>query len=397
MMNKNFTYFGKNPLFEKPKSTSNLIRPDKELFKKILKDSFDFKNAWFQEEKILKHFENHFSALHNTKHCIPIINGLWALVITINELKLEGKTEIVMPSLTYRRMADIAAWTNLTPRFCDVNKDTFAISKENVVKCINSETALVLAPHPIVNICDVEGITKLCNENNIPLLFDSVESYYADINGKTVGSFGEAERFSLHASKFLNGFEGGYITTNNDCLAYKLRIAANKGIVDGGHIKNFGFDLQMPAYHAAMALACLAEVDKQIAHNKSIYFAYQESLKDVEGLKLVEYNQFEKRSFKNILIELDDSWPIPREILIELMHKENMLVRPYYFPPLHEMERQYKTIYSQLPNTEYWKKRMLLMPSGYFVSKTDVQLIVGFLNICQANAKSILENYDKSK
>lgn len=397
MMIEDLAYFGKKPLFENPKSTSNLIRPNKVIFKEILHENFDINNDDFQDDKILKQFENSFAELHNVKHCIPIINGLWALVITINEVKREGKTEIVIPSLTYRRMADIAAWTGLVPRFCDVNKQTFAISKEDVEKCINSETALVLAPHPIVNVCDVEGITELCNENNIPLLFDSVESYYADINGKRVGSFGAAECFSLHASKFLNGFEGGYITTNDDCLADKLRIASNKGIVEDGRVKYVGFDLQMPAYHAAMALACLAGIDEQVAHNKSIYFTYQEGLKDIEGLKLIEYNQLERRSFKNILIELEDSWPIPREILIELMHKENMVVRPYYTPPLHEMEREYKTIFSELPNTDYWKKRLLLMPSGYFVSKTDVQLIIDFLIICRINAKSILENYYESK
>lgn len=143
-------------IFKKPRSTSNLVRPDKSLFKKIL----------FQKKDILKTFEKEFCKLHGTKYCIPVVNGLWAIVVAINELKIKGKSEVVMPSLTYRRMSDIAAWLDLTPRFCDIDFDSFSLQRYNVEKCINENTAIVVAPHPIVNICDVKGIEDLCREKN---------------------------------------------------------------------------------------------------------------------------------------------------------------------------------------------------------------------------------------
>ena len=202
-------------IFDEPKSTSNLVKPDKKLFKKIL----------FEHKQIDEKFQTKFSQLHGTKYCIPVVNGLWAIVAAIHELKIKNKNEVIMPSLTYRRMADIAAWLDLIPRFCDVDKKTFSVKKENIEDCINENTAIVIAPHSIVNTCDVIGIEKLCKEKNIPLVFDSVESYYAEINNKKIGGFGDAECFSLHASKFINGFEGGYITTNNQSTEriYKRR------------------------------------------------------------------------------------------------------------------------------------------------------------------------------
>ena len=62
-----------------------------------------------------------------------------------------------MPSLTYRRLADIAAWIRLKPRFCEVDPETLAVTAETVAPCLNHETALILAAHPIVNCCDVRG------------------------------------------------------------------------------------------------------------------------------------------------------------------------------------------------------------------------------------------------
>lgn len=388
--------FGGNPLFKNPKSTSNLIKPNKDTFKKYLMKSFEEERASTDDEGLIDLFEFKFAKLHDVKFCIPVVNGLWALVITINELKKEGKTEIIMPSLTYRRMADIAAWIGLIPRFCDVDSENFAVTRKNIEACITEETAIVLAPHSIVNVCDVNGISELCQEKSLPLLFDSVESYYANINGKRVGTFGDAECFSLHASKFLNGFEGGYVTTNNERLAKKLRLAVNGGLVSDGKIVNFGLPLQLSEYHAAMALSCIDEIEAQINHNKSIYQTYKNGIKKIKGLKIIEYDENERRSFKNILIELEDSWSVSREILIDLMHAENLIVRPYYTPPLHEMKRDYPTVFGALPNTDYWKSRLLLLPCGYFVSKEDVCLILELLEYCQSKASLIIEKYEEN-
>lgn len=387
--------FGGDPLFKQPKSTSNLIKPNKKTFKEYLLKSFTEESSSNNNGGLIQQFEYKFAKLHDVKYCIPVVNGLWALVITINELKKEGKSEIIIPSLTYRRMADIAAWIGLVPRFCDVDSENFAVSRAEIESCITDQTAIVLAPHSIVNVCDVKGISELCREKSLPLLFDSVESYYANINGKRVGSFGEAECFSLHASKFLNGFEGGYVTTNDEQLAKRLRLASSGGKVSDGEILNFGLNLQLSEYHAAMALSCIDEIDAQINHNKSIYKTYKNGINNIRGLKIIEYDESERRSFKNILVEIEDGWRVSREILIEIMHAENIIARPYYTPPLHEMERDYPTVYEFLPNTDYWKTRLLMLPSGYFVSEKDVNLVLELLEFCQKKAPLIIEKYKK--
>src|SRR6185437_7421804 len=100
--------------------------------------------------------------------------------------------------------------------------DRLCITAKTARQCISEDTALIVGVHPIVNCCDAEGLETLSVETGIPLLFDSVESVYETINHRKVGSFGLAECFSLHASKLLNGFEGGYVTTNNRSLADRI-------------------------------------------------------------------------------------------------------------------------------------------------------------------------------
>ena len=162
-MKLNLSYFGEKKVFSKPKSTSNLVKPDVENYKKYIKNSLNNKNEFYLKEL----FQEKFSELHGTKYCIPVVNGLWALVVAIRLLKIEGKTEVIIPSFTYRRMADIAAWLGLTPRFCDVDVNTFSLTKENIEAHINDETAIIIAPHSIVNVCDVYGIEELSSSKGI--------------------------------------------------------------------------------------------------------------------------------------------------------------------------------------------------------------------------------------
>ena len=44
----------------------------------------------------------------------------------------------------------------------------------------------------------------------------------------------------------------------------------------------------------------------------------------------------QKEVLKNILIELNDEWILSREDTLKILQAENMIVRPYYYPPLHE-------------------------------------------------------------
>ncbi len=148
-----------------------------------------------------------------SRHCVSFCGGFWGLVLAMKGLALQGRTEVVMPSLTYRRLADIVAWAGLTPHFCEVDPVRLCITAETARPCINNHTALILGVHPIVNCCDAEGLEALSAETGIPLLFDSVESSYETFNGRRVGTFGRAECFSMQSSKLLNAFEGGYVTT----------------------------------------------------------------------------------------------------------------------------------------------------------------------------------------
>lgn len=382
--------FGASPLFDTPRSTSSLGAPD---FDRFLRYSRIFYEAqqYTNNGPVVQMLEQRLADFHQTRYCITFCSGFWALVLTIRALAMPGRKELLMPSLTYRRMADVAAWAGLTPRFCDVETDTLAISARMARPHVNDDTALILGVHPIVNCCDVISLEQLSLETGVPLFIDAVESVYETFNGRKVGSFGVAECFSLHASKLLNGFEGGYVTTNNAELAQRLLAMRGFGFYTPDNVVELGMNAKLNEVHAAMALAGLDELDQEVADNCQRYRIYQRELEGLAGVRMVAFEETERCGFKNILIELLDDWPLPRELTLRLLNAEQILARAYYSPPLHMKSYGYPVLAGPLPQTEYLAERYLLLPCGHFVNEDDIVKVCRLMRFVAEQAEPIQE------
>jgi dTDP-4-amino-4,6-dideoxygalactose transaminase len=376
-------------LFDSPKSTSNLVQPDFERFLDYSKQFFNQRH-YTNNGPLVRQLEKRLADFHQARFCVTFCSGFWAIALAMKVLALPGRNEILMPSLSYRRIADIAAWARLKPRFCEVEADTLTMSARTAAECINDQTALIIGMHPIINCCDVAGLVKLAAEHQIPLLFDTVESVYEGCALGKTGSFGDAECFSLHASKLINGFEGGYVTTNNEALAGKLALLRAFGFKGQDNIAiPGGLNAKLNEVHAAMTLANLDGLEAQVARNRERYERYKRGLSPVKGIRLVQFDETWQTSYKNILVELLPDWPLTRARTLAILHAENIVARPYYSPPLHQKKMRYPHIPASLPLTESLAERFVLLPCGEFVTVEDIDGIITLLDFLGRHGPSI--------
>ena len=382
--------FGGSPLFDSIRPISNLLQPNIEQF---LAYSFELyrEDQCSNSASIVRNLEERLAELHGTSHCVSFCSGFMALMMTVHVCALPGKTEVIIPSLTYRRMADIIAWAGFTPHFCDIDEQSLGMTAVTTEKAVNQNTALILGVHPIVHLCDIDGLESLSRKYKLPLVFDSVEAAFAEHDGKRVGGFGKAEAFSFHASKLLNGFEGGYITTDDPGLYAELRCVRNFGFNDNDELSRHGLNASLNAMHAAMAMACLDILPEHISRNRDRHMAWQVELSSLPSLCLVPYSSSEVRGFKNILVRCEDGWRLSRDIILRILHAENMLARPFYHPPLHHSTRKFQTICdSELSATDKVSREYMLLPSGEFVSREDISIMGKMLHFIYEHAEEII-------
>lgn len=379
---------GGEPLFERPKSIGGLVRPDFERFMRYSSLFFD-KRRYTNNGPVNRLLEQRLAEFHGAKHCITFASAFWALATTMRYLALPGRSEVIIPSLTYRRMAEIVVAAGLVPRYCDVDRLSLAETAATVRPCVNGDTALIVGVHPTVNCCDAHGLVDLGSEVGVPVMFDSVESVYETCGGKRVGSFDLAEGFSMHATKLINGFEGGYITTNSPELAEQLSLRRAFGFRDEDEIVALGFNAKLNEVHASMALASLDDVEAQVERNRGRYEAYHGRLAEVAGLALREFAEGERTSFKNIVVQMDDDWPLTRDLTIRLLVAEGALAKPYYSPALHTRRTSFETRFDALPVTEYLMDRLIWMPCGNQVSVADIGAIMDVLAFVSRHADAV--------
>jgi dTDP-4-amino-4,6-dideoxygalactose transaminase len=381
--------FGGDPLFKKTKSTSNLVKPDFEHFLEYSK-RFYSQHRYSNNGPLVKLLEQRLAEFHHVDYCVRFCSGFWALAITMKSVALAGKSEVIMPSLTYRRMDDIASWAGLKPVFYEVSEDGLTADIHQMKACVGPETALILGVHPIVNCCNVGDVLELSKLVDIPVIFDSVESVYEWLPEGKVGQFGEAEIFSMHASKLINGFEGGYVTTNDGNLSQALSFRRGFGFKGPDQVVvDHAMNAKLNEIHAAMALAGLDDLKRQVAANRERYDLYKRLIQAVDGLTLIEFNEAYETSYKNILVSIDPNWPLSRSLTIELLNAENILARPYYYPPLHLKNNNSTLNRKKYEITELLSERYMLLPCGHFISKEDIERIIELMEFMATNANAI--------
>ena len=382
--------FGGRPAFDRPLSTSNLVRPRFEAFMNYSK-IFIHERRYTNDGPLVRLLESRLAAWHGVAHCVAMSGGFWAVALALKALALPGRRHVVMPSLTYRKLADIAYWAGLVPSYCEVDPASLAMTAATVEPLIDGDTAAILGIHPIVNRCPVGELVDVARRHRLPIVFDSVESVGETWNRQPIGAFGDAECFSMHASKLINGFEGGYVTTNDGDLARHLAVVRGFGFRGQDNAEAFGINTKLNEVHAAMALACLDEVGEQLERNRERYLHFKRRLAGVPGVRLLEFDESERCTYKNVVVELLDDWPLARTDTIALLHAERAIARPYYAPALHTVKTDAAPPKAPLDGTERLAQRFLLLPCGEAVGAAEVDVLGDLLAFLQRHGAAIRE------
>ena len=199
---------------------------------------------------LLKEFEEKVAAFLGVKNVVAMCNATAALEIACRALDLKG--EVIVPSYTFVATAHALQWQEITPVFCDMNPATHNIDPAKIEKLITPRTTGIIGVHVWGRGCDAQAIESIAAKRNLKVMYDASHGFACTKGGRMLGTFGECEVFSFHATKFLNCFEGGAVVTNNDDLAEKMRLMRNFGFVDFDKVVYLGVNGKMSEIHAAI-------------------------------------------------------------------------------------------------------------------------------------------------
>jgi dTDP-4-amino-4,6-dideoxygalactose transaminase len=352
----------------------------RERFLQRVNDMFD--RRWLSNDgPLLKEFEQRIADITGTKHAIAVCNATAGIELASKALELKG--EVILPSYTFIATAHALQWQGITPVFADMEPQSHNLDPDKIEELITPRTTGIVGVHVWGRGCDTKAIEAIAVKHSLRVMYDASHGFGCSAGGRMLGNFGACEVFSFHATKFINCFEGGVVTTNNDGLAEKMRLMRNFGFVDYDKVVYLGINGKMNEISAAMGLTNLEAMDDIVAVNRRNYFAYREGLASLPGVSVIQYDPDERNNYQYVVMEVDpDVCPRNRDEIVEALHAENIVARKYFWPGCHRME-PYRTtqpdVWRRLPETERVAARVIVLPTGQTVDDGSVRRVCGII------------------
>ena len=381
--------FGAAPAFAEPLHVGRPNIGDRERFLARLNDILDRRWLTNRGEYVIE-LERRIAALVGVRNCVLVTNGTVGLEILIRALGLRG--EVIVPAFTFVATAHALQWQEIEPVFADIDPATHCLDPEAVAAVITPRTTGIIGVHLWGRPCPIDALAELARRRGLKLLFDAAHAFGCSSGARMIGSFGEAEVFSFHATKIVNAFEGGAIVTDNDDLAERLRLMQNFGFRGYDRVVYLGINGKMSEVSAAMGLTNLESLEQLIECNRANYRAYAEHLAGTPGLALFAYDERHRSNYQYVVTLVSDDAPLTRDELVDVLHRENVIARRYFHPGVHRME-PYRSRGAdgrwRLPHTEAACRQVLVLPTGPSLSAADIARVCRLIRTALEHAPAV--------
>jgi dTDP-4-amino-4,6-dideoxygalactose transaminase len=337
---------------------------------------------------LLTEFEARLRELTGARNAVAVVNATVGLEIVARAAGLEG--EVIVPAFTFVATPHALRWIGLDPVFCDVEPESLTLDPAAVERLISPRTTAILGVHVWGRPCDTQALDAIAARHGLRVLYDAAHALGCLVDGRPVGTFGSAEVFSFHATKFVNAFEGGAITTDDDELADRCRLLRNFGFVDYDQTAGVGTNGKMHEASAAMGLTSLDAIVPLMALNREHAERYIDGLDGLPGVSFMTYRPLSASNAQYAVIRVSAGAALTRDELQLALAAENVLARRYFYPGCHRLE-PYRSERPDLvlPVTDLAADEVLSLPTGTGMTADDVELVARLIRAAMEQSTEV--------
>lgn len=337
----------------------------KSTYEYLLEDNF------ITEHKKTRELESILSDYLKIKHCHMTTSGTSSIILALMALKLNNGDKVIVPNYTMIATINSIKHIGLDPIIVDVDPETFTLDV-NYIK--NSD----FNPKAIIHVSlnnrykNLKELVLYCKEKNIYLIEDAAQSLGCKFDYKNLGTFGDIGCFSLSTPKIISTGQGGFVVTNNDILAERMKTIKNFGRTDSGNdnFEEFGINMKFTDLQAVIGIEQMKQLDFRVLRMMQIYDLYYSNLKELGIIKKPLSNTWIPW-FIDIYID-------NREDLIKFLNKHNIKTRQTYG----EINKT-KMYYSDetFENSHYVSSKGLFLPSYITLTNEQIDYICSLIKL----------------
>ncbi|MBI2411065.1 MAG: aminotransferase class I/II-fold pyridoxal phosphate-dependent enzyme [Candidatus Kerfeldbacteria bacterium] len=367
--------------------------------------------------------EKRFKEDYGMPHAIAFDAGRTALYALMDALKLRPDDKVILQSFTCISVPNTIIAAGGKPRYVDID-DSYNIDVDSLETILRHEQHIraVIVQHTFGIPADIERIQALCRLHGVLLIEDCAHALGAAVNGKLVGTFGDAAMFSFGRDKVISSVSGGLAITHNTDIAQGVRayvdglslpsrlwvkkrllhplifavakqfyyfFSLGKLLIEGTRSLHLwplvleteekqgqqlhGF--RLPNVIAEWALQQYSDLEIKNTHRKKLADMYQAAFAKQKEIQLPTIRESDEPIFLRFPIQVS---PAQAEILLKKMRKEGILLGDWYRHVIDPKDAsltaaQYTN--GSCPNAEETARRVVNLPTSIQTSKQQAENI----------------------
>jgi perosamine synthetase len=298
--------------------------------------------------------------------------------MAVRALGIGEGDEVVTTPFSFVASTNCLLYEKAIPRFVDIEDDAMGIDPDRIEDAITPRTRAVLPVHVFGRPCRIAAVEEIAARRRLRLIEDSCEALGSALDGRPMGSFGDASVFAFYPNKQITTGEGGVVVTDDEELARSMQSLRNQGRdTDGTWLRHIqlGYNYRLDELSAAIGVAQLERLAELRAGRERVVERYRENLGGREWVRLPAAGAGEWVDWFVYVVRLDPS--IDRARVMEHLEAAGVQVRPY-FSPLHLqpfLQREFGFRAGDFPVTERVAASTLAIPFSAVLPDEDVDRV----------------------
>jgi perosamine synthetase len=360
------------------------------------------RNEWVSTAgEYVAEFENKISKYLNVENAVACQSGTAGLHLALKLAGVSYGYEVIVPTLTFIATVNPVKYLGAEPVFMDcddtLNMDLDKLEEFCKKECILTEEGLknkktdkiikaVVIVHVFGNMACMERVIDIADRFKIKVVEDAAEalgsySTKGRYKGKFAGTIGDFGVYSFNGNKIITTGGGGILVTKEKDLARRAKYLSSQAKDDElYYIHNeIGYNYRMTNLQAALGVAQLEQLEEFIRIKTQNYHLYKESLKNIGGLTLLEFNKNTRPNYWFYSLFIDDKiYGLGRDELLKVLNENKIQTRPIW--GLIHCQKPYKNNQTyKIEKAQYYLERILNLPCSTNLGEEEIMYIIEIL------------------
>jgi dTDP-4-amino-4,6-dideoxygalactose transaminase len=339
--------------------------------------------------KYVTAFENE-AAEYLGAETVTTSSGTMALLLTLQALGLKPGEKVILPSFTFMATGQAILYAGGIPVFAEC-EDDLTLSPTDLEQLLakHDNVGAVIPVHTYglpARTAEIEAVVADAGRRHgrkIAVMYDAAHAFGSSVGDRRVGTFGDAEVFSLSVTKMLVSVEGGMLASRNPELIRLVRKMRGYGIEANYDAQWPGLNGKMSEFHAIIGLYNLRRLGALMAERQKKARYYLDRVHEQTAFETFPWPEGVQHTFKDFTVLVPAGAADSRDAVMASLAEQGVETRAYFHPPVHQQGWFKRFADRPLPRTEDLASRVITLPFYTSMTEEEMDYVVAALAVAQ--------------